>query len=298
MWDWTVKPLSQNVHLLEATADVVRKKGTQFEILVQADQHFDHALCDRKMMKRHLEMAKAGNMPVVGLGDLLCVMQGREDKRRSADANRYPDREDYFDAVNDDVVDFHKPYAEQLAVYAYGNHETSVKKHNGIDVLERWATTLKADTGHGPYVGGYGGWIFLRFRERCSDWKKTIRIKYFHGSGGGGPVTKGVISTNRRAVYLPDADVIISGHIHNEWNLTLARERVTSAGRVHLDEQLHVQCPTYKEEYHQGHSGWHVERGAPPKPLCGTVLSFTAQVDHQSKQKGAYRMIPNVTRAR
>jgi hypothetical protein len=29
---------------------------------------------------------------------------------------------------------------------------------------------------------------------------------------------------------------------------------------------------TYKEEYEDGSKGWHVERGAPPKPLGGRIL--------------------------
>jgi hypothetical protein len=31
---------------------------------------------------------------------------------------------------------------------------------------------------------------------------------------------------------------------------------------------------TYKEEYGEGTHGWHVERGAPPKPLGGRILQI------------------------
>jgi hypothetical protein len=31
---------------------------------------------------------------------------------------------------------------------------------------------------------------------------------------------------------------------------------------------------TYKEEYNDGASGWHVERGAPVKPLGGRILKL------------------------
>ena len=31
---------------------------------------------------------------------------------------------------------------------------------------------------------------------------------------------------------------------------------------------------TYKEEYEDGSKGWHVERGAPPKPLGGRILKL------------------------
>jgi hypothetical protein len=31
---------------------------------------------------------------------------------------------------------------------------------------------------------------------------------------------------------------------------------------------------TYKEEYQDGSKGWHVERGAPPKPVGGRILTI------------------------
>lgn len=300
MWTWTTTAVSENVHIIEVSAENLRRDGNTFELLVQSDQHFDNVdKCDRTMMKRHLEQAREKNAPVIGLGDLFCAMQGRHDKRKSAGANPFPDREDYFDAIVEECVDFHRPYADLLTVYGRGNHETSVVKNANTDLLARWAYRLGKETdAPGPSIGGYGGWIFLRFKEANTTWKQTVKIKYYHGSGGGGPVTKGVIGTNRRAVYLPDADVILTGHIHNEWNLTLARERITNAGRIYLDEALHVQCPTYKEEYGSGDKGWHILRGAPPKPVGGTWLSFRVQSNYRDGGNGSYKFVPNVVRAR
>ena len=101
-------------------------------------------------------------------------------------------------------------------------------------------------------------------------------MKYFHGAGGGGPVTRGVIQTNRMAVFLPDADFILSGHTHDSWVVPIARERISKAGRIYQDEQIHIRSATYKDEYGDGYSGLHVERGAPPKPLGGWWLRFYA----------------------
>jgi hypothetical protein len=30
----------------------------------------------------------------------------------------------------------------------------------------------------------------------------------------------------------------------------------------------------YKEEYEDGSKGWHIERGAPPKPMGGRILTI------------------------
>ena len=44
--------------------------------------------------------------------------------------------------------------------------------------------------------------------------------------------------------------------------------------KVKLKDVLMVRTPTYKEEYQEGTGGWHVERGAPPKPLGGRWLEI------------------------
>jgi hypothetical protein len=67
------------------------------------------------------------------------------------------------------------------------------------------------------------------------------------------------------AVYLPDADIVWTGHTHDQWIMPIERHRVTNYDRTYLDRQLHVRTPGYKDEFSPG-EGWHVERGGPPKP--------------------------------
>ena len=122
--------------------------------------------------------------------------------------------------------------------------------------------------------GGDGGWVRFLFDWGGSGATKAVLLNYSHGYGGGGPGTKGVILTNRRATYLPDAHLVVSGHIHERWTLDLQRVRINSGGKVYHDTQTHVVVPTYKEEYGDGYGGWHVERGAPPKPTGAAWLRF------------------------
>jgi len=107
---------------------------------------------------------------------------------------------------------------------------------------------------------------------------KLFNLNYTHGYGGGGPVTKGVIQANRKAVYLPDAHFCVSGHIHEHWLMTQSRERLTRSGETKIDEQVHVCLPTYKEEYLMGED-FHRERGRPPKPLGAYWLRFFYDAD-------------------
>ncbi len=62
--------------------------------------------------------------------------------------------------------------------------------------------------------------------------KVPLIMAYHHGYGGGGPVTKDVIQTNRRAVYLPDANIVISGHTHDRWIVPVTRNRISHIGIV------------------------------------------------------------------
>jgi len=92
--------------------------------------------------------------------------------------------------------------------------------------------------------------------------------------GGGGPVTRGVIQTNRQAVYLPDADIVVNGHTHDGWYVPIARERLTNMGRITRDIVHFVRTPGYKDEYNDGSSGYHIEKWGPPKPLGAAWLRF------------------------
>jgi hypothetical protein len=68
------------------------------------------------------------------------------------------------------------------------------------------------------------------------------------------------------------------GHIHenscrNDVRDTL--ETQSASGYSLKQKQIHLMITgTYKEEYGDGSQGWHVERGAPIKPLGGRILTI------------------------
>jgi hypothetical protein len=101
----------------------------------------------------------------------------------------------------------------------------------------------------------------------------SVVMYMHHGYGGGGPVTRGTIQTARMAVYLPDADLIWTGHTHDEWIMPIQRARLSVHGRPYLDRVLHVRSPGYKDEFSE-QNGWAVEKGMPPKPKGALWLRF------------------------
>jgi hypothetical protein len=269
MGSFTVREISRNVH--EIFFEGIASDWEQY-IMLTADRHHDNLMCDRSLEKKQLELARERQAPIIDVGDLFCAMQGRYDPRSSDTALRPEHHGDnYFDLLLDTAEDFYRPYADLFAVLGRGNHESSVLTRNQIDLTRNLSRRLGQHAPGKAYAGGYGGWILLRFKIQKTV-RQTIKLRYYHGSGGGGPVTKGVIQTNRRAVYLPDADIIVTGHIHETWSFPIRRERLSGGDKMYSDYQWHVSLPTYKEEYADGYGGFHIERGRPPKPLgCGWI---------------------------
>lgn len=282
---WVVEPArpkSRNVHNLRFLN--VRAGWEQY-VLLTGDRHHDNVHTDHGLEKRHLDLAVERDAPIIDVGDLFCAMQGKYDPRKNANALRPEHRgENYFDALLDTAEQFYSPYARQFAVIGMGNHETAILKRQQINLTYNLTRRLRRHNDNAaPFMGGYGGWVVFRF-DQGGRKVQSLRLKYFHGSGGGGPVTRGVIQSNRMAVNYPDANIIVSGHTHDAWVLPIKQERITIAGVVNPAIQWHIRTPTYKDEYGDGYDGWHVERGASPKPVGCVWLRFWYQ-NHQIKHE-------------
>ena len=97
-----------------------------------------------------------------------------------------------------------------------------------------------------------------------------------HGAGGGGIVTKGAINLSR-ALSTYEADVYTMGHIHENSARTDAKE-VLHYGKGVCEvrhKYIHSMITgTYKDEYHDGSGGFHIEKGRPIKVLGGRILTL------------------------
>jgi hypothetical protein len=270
---WRVREHARNVHSI--CFDHCRAGWEQY-VLLQSDEHFDNPHCNRTLYRKHLDEALARRAPVIKYGDLFCAMQGKYDKRGSKSSVRPEDNGDnYLDALVANCARWHAPYASILALAGPGNHETSILKHHETHLTERFVEQIRSTTPASPLrVGGFSGWV--RFMCRRGRQSGSFRLWYHHGYGGGGPVTRGVIQTNRRAVYA-EADIITTGHIHDEYIVPIQRIRLNDMNQIEQVRQLHLCTPGYKDEYADGYGGWHIERGGPPKPTGAIWLRFWYQ---------------------
>lgn len=273
---------SKNLHEIIVVTD-------DFQIAMLSDIHWDNPRCDWDVLKKHLEYFKKNNIPVMVNGDFFCLMQGRGDNRRNkSDIRPEHNNSKYLDSIVETAVEWWTPYADILTVIGYGNHETGVIKWQETDILQRFVDLLNLKCGTNIQVGGYGGWLIFRIGTRNLI---PYKVKYFHGSGGGGVVTKGAINLTRALEIYEDFDVFTMGHIHENSSRNDVRDMIQYSTRLGFEikqRQIHMMLTgTYKEEYEDGQHGWHVERGAPPKPIGGRILRLK---NVRAKRNGSDRM--------
>ena len=243
-------------------------------ILLRSDAHHDNPKCDWALEKRHLDEAKERGAGIIDLGDLFCMMQGKYDRRHTKAAVR-PEHQvdDYLDAVIRTAADFYEPYADNFLVIGRGNHECSVEKRHEIRPIERLVATLNDRTKAQIQAGGYTGWVRFFFTKGKTEHTSRV-LWYTHGYGGGGPVTQDMIQSNRQRVYIENADIMASGHSHDAWANETTKLKLNVSGEVVQRPLWYIKCPTYKDDYGSGFSGWHVDTGKPPKPKGAWWLRF------------------------
>ena len=267
--------------------EYTRRNDWEQWVLLTADHHWDSPQCNRSLIKQHLVEAQERKAPVFMFGDFFDCMQGKYDPRKSKQDIREELRvPDYFDALPRQAAHWLKPFSENISMVSKGNHETSVLKHQEVDLIERLGMALGEYTVSAPYMG----WVLFQFRTGGRT-VHTHKLRWHHGHGGGGPVTRGVIGTARRAVYLPDADILVQGHTHESWFVEIERERLSSGtNKPYLHTQTHIQLPSYKDDYLVG-EGWAVERGMPPKPQGAYWLRFFYQRSSQTGEGIKYEVV-------
>lgn len=266
---------ASNIHELKL-------EGTKARIAMFSDIHWDNPKCDWKLLKKDLEYCVKESIPIHINGDMFCLMQGQGDRRKNkSDIRPEHNNSKYLDSIVETAVEWWSPYSHLITVIGYGNHETAIIKWQETDILARFVKLLNLKNHSNVMVGGYGGWFIVnqivRKKPTTKDSTRSIKIKYFHGSGGGGVVTKGALNLTRALEMYEDFDVFTMGHIHENAARNDARDMCTQGASTyrHVQKQLHMMITgTYKEEYGTGGKGWHIERGAPVKPTGGRILTI------------------------
>lgn len=265
---------SHQVHTIDL--GILRTKEKR-NFLLMSDIHLDSKKCDRELFRKHLDYAKEKGAGVLIFGDLMDLMQGRNDRRGSKQSLRKKYLEaPYFDSVVEDVTEFLLPYADIIHMICYGNHETAIIKHNEIDALNSLIfnlNTKKKETDSRIFKGAYDGYVKVKSQYTSKNGPKSSRlIKYHHGAGGNAPVTGGTISQQRASSMYPDADIVVMGHIHQFGMRIIASEKLAQNFRIKRHDQYHLRTSSYKY-----HGDWETEKMFPKGALGCWEVEFTQE---------------------
>lgn len=264
-----IERISRNIH------KVAVDKSQLFLLL--SDLHWDNPKCERDLLKRHLKQAREKGAKIIINGDFFCMMQGKYDPRRSKkDVLPEHNKVNYIDAVVDDAVKWWSPYADMILLIGYGNHETAIIKNLETDPLQRFVDLLNYQCKTNVQVGGYGGVLHYSLKTQFNE-QAGVVMKYYHGFGGGGAVTKGVIQDQRMMASLQGYDIIWMGHVHEMYHHVNMVDSYEPLQKRIIHKEVHqLRTAAYKEEYEDGFGGFHIERGRPVKPLGGYWMHLNA----------------------
>ena len=278
----------RNSHLIEY-------QGKEMKVAFMSDLHWDNPKCNRELLKKHLDRCLEEDRKVFINGDMFCLMQGKYDPRRSKkDIRPEHNKVNYIDAVIEDAVEWFAPYKDVIVHVGYGNHETAIVKNLETDPLRRWVDLFNYTQKAEVKLGGYGGWVRIRLQPwETSQRRASVQMYHFHGSGGGGPVTKGTIQNQRQMASIEGADIICMGHVHELYTMVHSVKHLNADSlRPTHREVHHFRTGCYKDEYDDGYGGWHIERGAPPKPLGCVVADLVFEDRNHHKENDRVIIIP------
>lgn len=220
------------------------KAGKTIKLALFSDVHYDSPDCDREALKKHLDFCLKDGRYILFGGDLFDAILMKDMKR--AVPHLIENTDCQLNKKLDDIYNFLKPYQKQILFMGRGNHEESILKYNGLDVLQMLATMLNMGQEHKILIGNYAN--FLRFTFKTKD-RKEYHYDIFqnHGVGGNAPVTKGIIDWSRIGKSV-NTDLIWTGHRHNA--LIDASDPVLSIqpnGEVILKNRQCIQTPSYQK---------------------------------------------------
>lgn len=293
---FTVTHHGKNVHIIDCPSST----GHEWEqwILLRSDAHTDNPKNDRDTEMAHLHQARDRNAIIIDLGDCLDLMQGVSDRRQSKSQLRSSQlAAAYFDKVIDDAAEQYASFSPWWAVLGQGNHESAWLKHHESCPTTNLVRAIKSINPKSQMgAGGYGGWV--KVRAHINNTRLTWTMRYHHGSGGGAPMSMGVLDSRRMFSWVEGADCIAVGHNHHSNIVGISREYLETRNGLYEIRQRHcdfVRCGTYKQDWGDGSGGWIVEKGTGPVPIRAKwVRLFCRWESTPDKQTGKQRGHPRI----
>ena len=122
------------------------KVGSIVKLAFFSDIHVDSPDCDIERLKRDLNWCKGEGRYIIIDGDLYDAILLKDMKRA---VNHLMEKEDnQINTKIKRVVELLKPYQDHILFIGRGNHEESILKHSGIDIIQMTVDLLNAGSSH------------------------------------------------------------------------------------------------------------------------------------------------------
>lgn len=210
-----------------------------------SDIHWDSPDCDKETLTQHLNYCHLDGRYILINGDFFDAILLGDKKRATPSVIEHKDNQ--LNVKLEEAAHFLTPYKENILFMGRGNHESSILKYNGLDLLQMLTTLLNAGEKHKIQYGNYAN--FIRFNWIKTNQKSVLHYDIFahHGAGGSAPVTKGMIDFNRLSAGV-NTDLIWIGHKHNAvMDYSSPVMYVDQTGKVILKNRQIIQTPSYQK---------------------------------------------------
>lgn len=270
------------------------KAGKAIKLGLFSDIHFDSPDCDREALKSHFDFCKKDGRYIMINGDWFDAII-LSDRKRSV-PHLIENTDQQLNKKLQESYDFLKPYRDNIIFMGRGNHEESIIKFNGIDMLQMLTTMLNMDNEHKILYGNYSNFLRFTFQQTGRNKSKyTYDIYATHGFGGNAPVTKGIIDYSRinKSVL---ADLIWTGHRHNA--LIDASDPIVypdQNGKIVIKDRKCIQTPSYQKGRSIDDNINFAERFYTNQALAGFgELNLRCVVGNRNKGERDYVIVPDL----
>lgn len=267
------------------------------------DLHVGHIACNEDMLEYYVANIAADPTGLVILGgDLIDGITYNDRRFNPAQVAKWCRNEEgtHKGVIQKQIVrvaEILSPIAHKVVAMLYGNHESSVEKHQQVEIVKQIALHLQhaVDGDTNPhntlveppdFVLGYHGFLCLTFARGAHASRFVIYCH--HGYGGGRKPGGKMNKLDEMLAMYPDSDLVLAGHVHDLFSL--ARERIipdwsglsksdlVKVGGVRKKDRLAVFCGSFLDsDAGETSLGWPrtsyaVEKGYPPLKLGAPVI--------------------------
>ena len=220
------------------------KAGQVIKLALFSDVHFDSPDCDRETLKKHLDYCLKDGRYILINGDFFDMIILGDRKR--ATPHHITNTDNQLNVKLNEAYEFLKPYQNNILFFGRGNHEESIMKYNGLDVLEMLTTMLNMGSEHKILYGNYTNFLRFTFKEKNRN-EYNYDIYAHHGCGGSAPATKGMLDFGALAKGI-NADLIWLGHKHNSLvDYSAPVMHIDRNGDIILKNRQCIETPSYQK---------------------------------------------------